>query len=548
MIPANQDRRSRRLLVLSAFAIVLSATAAFAGDITPSFSKAFAPSSIGSGSVSVLTFTINNAESNAPATQLAFSDNLPSGVTLAAPALVSNSCFGTLTAPNGGSTITLVDGLVGGFQTCTIVVNVTASGAATYMNVSGDLTSSAGNSGPAIADLTVAAALPGFSKGFAPSTVPYGGSSTLTFTIDNSCAGCNLDIASLQFTDDLPAGMVVAAPANASTDCESTAFPATLTAVSGTSVIGLGALGFVPGAEVLAAGATCTVSVDVIGGAVGSLGNVSGELVATFQNGATSVGKAAAVLEVAGVTTPLLLSKEFTDDPVPPGGSATLRFRVTNRSRDEAATGITFADDLGATLAVLTPTLPPVPDPPCGAGSSLGFSLGVLTLTGGNLPPEATCSFELSLAVPAGTAPGAYSNAAGPVSGDVGGSPVIGNVANDLLLVVSFPVLTKEFTDDPVAASGTVTLEFTITNPEATSTMSGIAFVDELTDSGGPDGGFLPFPVSVTLPPTPNPPCGPGSVLALVSLGTERQGLSLTGGSLAASDGAPGGATPAPSR
>ena len=289
-----------------------------------------------------------------------------------------------------------------------------------------------------------------------------------------------------------------------------------ITAVPGTAVIGFAAWGQLPGVPALAAGATCTVSVDVIGGAVGSLGNVSGELLAEYQNSSKSVGKAAAVLEVTGFMSPLLLTKEFTDDPVPPGGTTTLRFRITNRSRSDAATGITFGDDLGATLAGLTPSLPPVPNPPCGAGSSLSFGLGVLTLTGGNLPPEGTCTFDVALTVPAGTAPGSYPNAAGPVSGDVGGSPVTGNVANDLLFVVSFPILTKEFTDDPVGAGGTVTLEFTITNPEATSTMSSIAFVDELTASGGPDGGFLPFPVSVTLPPTPDPPCGPGSALALV--------------------------------
>ena len=57
------------------------------------------------------------------------------------------------------------------------------------MNVSGDLTSSAGSSGTASADLTVATNRPGFSKSFSPATVPIGSRSRLTFTIDNTANG-----------------------------------------------------------------------------------------------------------------------------------------------------------------------------------------------------------------------------------------------------------------------------------------------------------------------------------------------------------------------
>ena len=317
--------------------------------------------------------------------------------------------------------------------------------------------------------------------------------------------------------------MVVADPAFASTDCEDPLLPATFTAVPGTSVISLLAVGFLPLLPSLEAGETCTVVVDVIGGAVGSLGNTTGDLLVD----SVPAGKASAVLEVTGVEDLLELGKEFIDDPVAPGGTVTLEFTVTNKSRDDSATAITFDDDLDATLAGLTPTLPPMPDPPCGGGSSLAFSLGVLTLTGGTLPPEESCTFGVSLDVPGVAAPGTYPNTAGPVSGDVGGSPETGNVAGDLLFVVSFPILTKEFTDDPVGAGDTVTLEFTITNPETTSTMSGIEFVDELTT-------VLPFPLTVTLPPVPDPPCGTGSSLALIFIDVDRQGLELTGGDLAA--------------
>ena len=55
---------------------------------------------------------------------------------------------------------------------------------------------------------------------------------------------------------------------------------------------------------------------------------------------------------------------------------------------------------------------------------------------------------------------------------------VTGNTAGDLLFVVDFPILTKEFTDDPVGAGDTVTLEFTITNSSSTSNVTDITFED----------------------------------------------------------------------
>ncbi len=370
----------------------------------------------------------------------------------------------------------------------------------------------------------------------------FGGRSTLTFTIDNTtdCGECAPDITNLSFTDILPVGMVVANPALASTDCGAPQMPATLIAVPGTSVISLAASGvFFPAVPALASESTCTVTVDVIGGAVGSLGNVTSDLLLTIGNTQKSAGKAAAVLEVEGSDSLLDLGKQFIDDPVAPGGTVTAEFTVTNRSRSDSATGITFEDDLEATLAGLAPNLPPSPDPPCGAGSSLAFGMGVLTLSGGSLPPGSSCTFSVELSVPAEAVPGTYPNTTGPVSGDVGGSPETGNSASDLLFVVSFPVLTKKFTDDPVGAGGTVKLEFTITNTSLVSTLSNIGFVDELTDNTSAPGGgitvgngFLPYPVTISSPTLPTAACG--GTLSLVSLGTERQGLQLTGGSLEA--------------
>ena len=349
---------------------------------------------------------------------------------------------------------------------------------------------------------------------------------------------------SLDFTDTLPAGMVVADPANASTDCISAGAPdTTLTAIPGTGSITLNADGstIFPGFEVLPIGATCTVTVDVLATAIGELDNVTGELLADFS----AAGKASDTLAVT--VTNIALRKSFTDDPVAPGGTATLDFTINNFDRNFSATAVTFTDDLTTLVPALAGlTFDSLLSNDCG-GSVSGIGGTTLGLSGGVLAPEGSCTVSVALSVPAGAVPGAYTNTTGTVTATVDGTPVVGNTASDDLFVEPSPILTKEFLEvgtllpDPVVNAGDdVVLRFTVTNTSTTSMATDITFVDELTD-GGPGTGFLPYPLSVTLPPTPDPPCGAGSSLGFVFPNIDRQGLQLTGGSL---DPAPGaGAT-----
>lgn len=273
MVGARRRRASGTVLVaLATLALVLIAAPA-AHAAPPVFTKSFSPATIGPGSTSTLTFSITNGTEPAPVENLAFTDTLPAAVTIASPAGVTNTCDGVVSASAGGATISLSGGDVGVGATCTITVDVTASTPGTHTNTTGDLTSDAGNSGTASADLTVSTALPGFSKAFSPATVDLGERSTLTLTIDNSANAS--DVTTLVFTDGLPSGLEIADPAVASTDCENPSVPATLSAPPGGDTISLTSFG-TAGFPALAAGATCTVVVDVmtIGGA--AQGNSSG--------------------------------------------------------------------------------------------------------------------------------------------------------------------------------------------------------------------------------------------------------------------------------
>ncbi|MCB0033591.1 MAG: hypothetical protein KDE51_06225, partial [Anaerolineales bacterium] len=270
----------------------------------------------------------------------------------------------------------------------------------------------------------------------------------------------------------------------------------------------------------IVAGASCIISVDVTATGAGLLNNVSGELTASSGGPSVSSGKASDVLTVT--VDELTLTKTFLDDPAIPGTTADLEFTITNRNRDESATNITFTDDLDATLSGLVAVGLPLSDV-CGAGSTLTGS-SLLTLTGGNLAAEASCTFTVTLQVPAGAAVGDYVNTTSTIAADVGGEPVIGSPATDTLFVDSVPILTKTFLTNPIGAGDSTSMEFTITNSSTTSAATNIAFTDNLTQffSG----------ILVTGLPAANY-CGPGSFITIGAISGESY-LVISGANLAA--------------
>ncbi|RFP86807.1 autotransporter outer membrane beta-barrel domain-containing protein [Rhodobacteraceae bacterium 63075] len=480
--------------------------AAEAQVAAPSFSKAFSPDTIGPGGTSTLTFTIDNL-SGAPVTDLAFTDNLPAAVTMATPAAAINTCTGgTLSAPDGGGTITYSGGSLGAGASCTVSVNVTSSTPGMHTNTSGDLTSSAGNSGTATDDLTVSASVPGFTKAFSPSSppssIPLFGTATLTYTIDASAVGSS--VFSMSFTETLPTGLVIAAPSNSGTTCVGT-----LTAEAGSSSISFFS-GFVGPGDV------CTLSVDVTSDAAGTY-------VAQSSNLTSSAGSSGSSVDALTVTGPapgtLQLTKQFLDDPAAPGGSATLEFRLNNAIRGETITDIAFTDDLGAMLsgAAFGSTLFD------NCGGTAGGS-GTFSYSGGALGDGANCMVRIAVNIPGGASSGSYPNTTSNVTGTSGSGPVTGDPASDTLVVSGVAQLTKTFTTPSITAGQGATMEFTIENPSTTDAMTDITFTDNLTAflsgvtvTGGTGAGV----------------CGAGSNLFVFSSGGDTI-LELAGGNLAA--------------
>jgi len=254
--------------------------------IPPTFSKVFAPDIINLGDVSTLTYTIDNSAYSLPATSLNFTHHLPTGMVFATPTnLGINNCTGgPLSASGGGSTLTFTGGTVSANATCTIQVDVTTNTSGDFISTTGDLTSSLGNSGTAMDTLTVTGP-PIFSKVFAPASINSGDVSTLTYTIDNTASPVNAT--ALDFTNNLPAGIVVAAPANASTTCTG----GTLTATSSSSVITY------TGGTV-SANATCTIQVDV------TATNTPGDFISTTGDLTSSLGNSGTATDTLTITDP----------------------------------------------------------------------------------------------------------------------------------------------------------------------------------------------------------------------------------------------------
>jgi hypothetical protein len=167
--------------------------------LPPTVTKAFSPANITPGGVSRLTITLSNANAAAIALTAAFTDNLPSGVLVAATPNPITTCGGAVTAASGASAVTLAASSAIPAGSCTIAVNVTAPAAGSFVNTipAGALqTINGNNAAPASATLA-AATCPVIT--IAPPTLPLarvgaaysqqlaasGGSGSYTFTVSS---------------------------------------------------------------------------------------------------------------------------------------------------------------------------------------------------------------------------------------------------------------------------------------------------------------------------------------------------------------------------
>jgi uncharacterized repeat protein (TIGR01451 family) len=427
-----------------------TATASVKVEAPPSIAKVFAPSSIALNATTSLTFTITNPAANVdPLTGVAFTDTLPTGLTVAnASATV---CGGTLTttSPTG---IALTGATIAVSSQCQFSVTVTGAASGQFTNTTGSVTSTNGGTGnTASANLTVATPA-SITKAFGAAQIPLNGTTSLTFTIQNP--NTNLALTGLAFTDNLPAGLVVATPSALNNTCGGTA-----TAVAGSGSISLSA-------GTLAASASCTVSVNVQGTTAGVKNN---SVQVTSTEGGTGNTSNASITVVAAPT----LTKAFGAASIPLNGSTSLSFTVTNPNTTATFTGVGFSDTLPAGLVISTPN---GLTGSCGGGTITATQgTNVISLSGATLAANASCTFSINVT---GIAAGTQNNTTSAVTSTEGGT---GGTASASINVVAPPSIAKAFNPSNIALNATTSLTFTITNPAANAVaLTGVAFTDTL--------------------------------------------------------------------
>jgi uncharacterized repeat protein (TIGR01451 family) len=157
-------------------------------DATPQLDKSFSPAVLNVGAPSQLTFTITNTSELAAKNGWGFTDTLPTGLVVAAPAAAATTCTppADVKASAGAATIAVSGNLAAGMNYCTVTVNVTSAVQGSYTNGPQDITDETGLNppGPATVTFTTNADLQ-IEKSASPSPATPGTDETYTLQVTN---------------------------------------------------------------------------------------------------------------------------------------------------------------------------------------------------------------------------------------------------------------------------------------------------------------------------------------------------------------------------
>ena len=453
--------------------------------------KTFLTNPVQVGGTSRVRITLGNTGSGL-LTNVSVTDPLTStGLALAAAPNASTTCAGpvVLSAPAGGTSASLTGAEIAGNSSCDFLFDVTTSTSTPSTNTLpvGSVTANGGvaNTNPVSATLNKVTTSVNLTKAFSPTTLSGPGSvSRLTINIDNLSATALTD---LGVVDNLPSGMAVAPSPNAATTCPggivNAAPEATSVSLSGGSVGG---------------NAGCTVSVNITSAFVGTLNNTLTAGAVTNTQGVTNANPFTAnVASLAG----LGVEKFFEPTAVGVGQPARLVIRIRN-SLPQALTNISSTDSFPAGLVVSTPANATTT---C-AGTTLTTSASSIGFSGAQLAAgPSVCEIRVDVRA---SVPGAYVNTipGGTVVANDGAvtNPQPGPTAT--LFVLAPPTVSKAFAASPVAPGAPNRLTVTISNPNATQALTGVALLDT-----------LPTGLFVAQVPNASTTCASGTVSALAS-------------------------------
>ncbi|MFC5472503.1 hypothetical protein [Paraherbaspirillum soli] len=406
------DRRHRRNTSNTG---VLSRTRAILGALSLLFCAAASAQSIGVNksfnpvqiqdrtpfNVSRLNVTVTNNVGGKTLTNLNLTDNLPAGVVIAPNPNVSNACGATVAATAGASSLTIHGGQVNFGDVCQFQVDVVSTTASIYTNTipagaplaNGEVVPQA-----ASASLTVIrmdSNLPkATAKTFSPNALVSGQTAQMTITLRNDNI---LPLPHTNLRDNLPAGMTIASPANASTDCSG----GSLNATPGASQLSLSGTTIPPGA-------TCTVTAAVVGVASGAstvnlqnninpgdLTSLNGDVTPPLSNAGTTTG----TLAVTPVPTQLLTKAFSTGSPYV-GQAFSMTWTLYNNTVTPWS-NLAVSDLLPAGLQVYATA--PAASTTCPGGAVTAPGGNAVQLSGASLAVGRSCTVTIKVVAPTGS-------------------------------------------------------------------------------------------------------------------------------------------------
>jgi len=333
---------------------------------------------------------------------------------------------------------------------------------------------------------------PMITKTFTPTTVNQGANATLTLVINGPNANASTNVG---FTDTLPAGVVVAATPNLVNGCGGTA-----TAVAGSSTVSLS------GAS-LAAGGSCTITLSVTDNNLP--GTMSHNCVTvTSANGNGNQSCADLLVSIIVPVISPAVTKAFGSPQILLNGTTSMTITIGNPNTS-AASNVNFVDTLPSGLVVASP---PALTSTCGGTATATAASQTVSLTGGSIAAGGSCTVTLNVT---GILLGVQVNSV--TANMTVNQTVVSGTGTATLVVIGPPVIVKSFADAVIPLSGNTTLSFKITNPNATVSLTGVAFTDT-----------LPAGLIIATPNNLVGSCGGGTITAFA--GTNA--INLTGATL----------------
>jgi uncharacterized repeat protein (TIGR01451 family) len=521
--------------VAAFFTLLVTSGALYAQP--PTFAESFNPTGVAIGQTSILTFTITNPSGSA-ITAVAFNDTFPANLFVQTPNNLTGSCgAGTITATPGSSAVSLSGGTIPAGGSCMFSVNVLVQHqgvdtATAYANTTGNVSASSGTGGTATDTLTAGGNSFSIAIAFSPNTISQGSNSTLVFELTQANFAIPGGSTDIEFSDPLPAGLVVATPSGLDTGtCGPTNAMLVINATAGSSTITVGHFpdrnigGDGTGINLADAGNpgdTCQFSVNVTGTTSGTKVNTTSSGIQGVDLTDTTGNAGTATLTVVAVATPPTIMKAFNPSTVSIGQTSTLTFTITNPGSN-LLTGVGFTDTFPANLFVQNPN---GLTGSCDGGTIAATAgTGTVSLSGATIAAGGSCSFSVSVVSFVGTPAGQiYTNTTGNVTSNEAGA---GNTATAALTVTAFGA---QFVigDGNAVVGDTVTFwgaqwakDNTLSSGSAPNAFKG--FTDSVPASCG--GSWTSRPGNSSQPPDTVPPF----MAVMASSSITKSGPAITG-------------------